>query len=83
MLNKSTSNNRSFGMSGCLCKGFVIRNSKTNEVAWVDLTGTKHIYPNSKLRDNLIGCNTKVTVTLLGCAALTLVVGKPVWLFVN
>jgi hypothetical protein len=48
----------------CHLAGKNIRNSKTNQVAWVDLTGVKHIYPNQKMRDNLIGCNTKVTVTL-------------------
>ena len=48
----------------CHLAGKNIRNSKTNQVAWVDLTGVKHAYPNSKMRDNLIGCHTKVTVTL-------------------
>jgi hypothetical protein len=48
----------------CHLAGKNIRNSKTNQVAWVDLTGVKHAYPNSKMRDNLIGCNNKVTVTL-------------------
>ena len=48
----------------CHLAGKNIRNSKTNQVAWVDLTGVKHAYPNSKMRDSLIGCNTKVTVTL-------------------
>ena len=48
----------------CHLAGKNIRNSKTNAIAWVDLTGVKHAYPNSKMRDDLIGCNTKVTVTL-------------------
>jgi len=48
----------------CHLAGKNIRNSKTNQVAWVDLTGVKHAYPNSKMRDNLIGCNNKVTVNL-------------------
>jgi len=48
----------------CKLAGKNIRNSKTNEIAWVDLTGVKHAYPNSKMRDDLIGCNTKVTITL-------------------
>jgi hypothetical protein len=48
----------------CNLSGKNIRNSTTDEVAWVDTTGTKHIYPNLKMRDNLIGCKNKVTVTL-------------------
>ena len=48
----------------CNLAGKNIRNSTTDEVAWVDTAGTKHVYLNSKMRDNLIGCPSKVTVTL-------------------
>lgn len=45
--------------SGQACKiaGQNIKNSETNEVAWVDIKGFKHIYPNNVWNNKKNSCN--------------------------
>lgn len=61
----------------CNLAGKNIRNSKTNEVAWVDFAGIKHVYPNQQMRDTLVGCPSKVTITLIDSKYSNVASGSP------
>lgn len=48
----------------CNVAGKIIRNSENNEIAWVDMQGNKHVFPDPEMRDKLDGCHTKTTISL-------------------
>ena len=39
-------------------------NTQNNEIAWVDMQGNKHVFPDSSMQDKLDGCNSKITISL-------------------
>tara|TARA_Y100000741_G_C18261691_1_gene560722 strand:+ start:3534 stop:5039 length:1506 start_codon:yes stop_codon:yes gene_type:complete len=48
----------------CNIAGKLVRNTQDNELAWVDMQGIKHVFPDINMQDKLDGCNTKVTISL-------------------
>ena len=48
----------------CKIAGKIIRNTQNNEIAWVDMIGNKHVFPDTSMRDKLDGCSSKITITL-------------------
>ena len=61
----------------CKIAGKLVRNIQDNELAWVDMHGIKHVFPDTKMQDKLDGCNTKITVSLKAAEYHAIPLGEP------
>ena len=61
----------------CKIAGKLVRNIQDNELAWVDMQGIKHVFPDTTMQDKLDGCNTKITISLKSDEYNAIPLGEP------
>lgn len=61
----------------CKIAGKLVRNIQDNELAWVDMQGIKHVFPDTIMQDKLDGCNTKITISLKSDEYNAIPLGEP------